>query len=158
MTGLNEFKIKEVYEDDQNVYRALYNKDDNIIRVEVRSNLSSEEAKSLTRSQVTKINALFANAISPYPGAISDEIVCPEEFKPVYKTSNINGLEVTSLTGFLNNRLVFGACSQDQAAYKDVLSLFYCKKPKSFFTFELIKPNNQNAKDFLQTLSSLRCK
>ncbi|MDO8551805.1 MAG: hypothetical protein Q7S03_03965 [bacterium] len=155
---MDSYKIKEVYEDSPQIYRALLSKGKNFLRVEVKSDISTQDANSYIRSEVTKMNGLFENALAPYPGQISDEIVCPGQFKPVYKSEKINNLEVTSFTGFLNQRLTFGACTEDQAVYKGRINYFYCPAKEKIFALELITPNQDKPDEFLQEINTVRCK
>lgn len=158
MKNLEKFKVKDVYQDDRAVYRALLFEGNDFLRVEVRSNMQENEAGKYIDAEIVRMKALFQNTASPYPGEISDEIVCGEEFKPVFKTTQQNNIRIFYFTGFLNERLTFGACTKDQAVYKGVLARFYCSKQKQLFTLELITSNEDKNKDFLQTLFSVGCK
>lgn len=160
MKGLNQFQVKEVYQNDKNIYRALLSKNDDLLRVEVHYNTLPNVASQSLQAEVTKMKALFENAPAPYPGMISDEIQCDKKFKPVYRTENINGLPIHSFDGFLNDRLVFGACTENQAIYRGLMALFYCPDQKQVYTLELIAPNNQAGanNDYFEDLSSLKCR
>ena len=158
--GLDKFKVQEVYQDDDNTYRALLSKDSDLLRINIRTGISETEAKSDIQARVTKIKALFENAASPYPGEISDEIECGDEYKPVFSEERINGVQISYFTGFLNSRLVLGACTEDQAVYKEIFALFYCPKQQQFYQIELIAPEevfNPNEDKYKQILYSIEC-
>ena len=160
MQGLDKFKVQEVYQEDDNAYRAQLSKDSDLLRVDIRPGISETEAKSDIQARVTKIKALFENAASPYPGEISDEIECGDEYKPVFSEERINGVQISYFTGFLNSRLVLGACTEDQAVYKEIFALFYCPKQQQFFQIELIVPKevyNLNEDKYKQILYSIEC-
>lgn len=161
MKNLQEFTVQEIYQDDGGIYRALLARDDDLLRVDVRSGISRAEAEQSIQAQITRMKALFESAVSPYPGEISDEIVCGEEFIPVFEQSEINSIHISRFTGYLNDRLVIGACTKDQAFYKGVLVLFYCPDQAQLFQLELIAPKE----DFLASedkyqdmLVSIRCR
>jgi len=158
--GLNEFKVKEVYQDNNNIYRALLFKDDDLLRVDLHSSISEEEANSSIQAQITRMKALFENATSPYPGEISDEIECGEKYMPAFLEKEINGIQVSYFAGFLNKRLVFGACTDDQAAYQGILALFYCPNLSQLYQLEIIAPNEKFSKSpevYKQILESVSC-
>lgn len=161
MQGLDKFRVQEVYQDDNTAYRALLSKDSDLLRVDIRSNFTEAEANTNIQAQITKIKGLFENAASPYPGEISDEIECSDEYKPVFSEEIINGVQVSYFTGFLNSRLVLGACTEDQAVYKEIFVLFYCPKWQQFFQIELIAPKdvfNPDEEKYKQILYSIDCR
>lgn len=160
MTGLDEFRLEEVYQDDNNIYRALLFRKNDLLRVEVRSNIPKHEAEQHIRAQITRMKALFENTVSPYPGEISDEIVCGTEFTPTFTVDELTGVEISYFTGYLNRRLVFGACTEDQAIYRGTLALFYCPNQEQLFQLEIIAPNEDffaSSETYEQMLWSIHC-
>ncbi len=161
LTGLDSFQIKDVYQDDKDIYRALYDKNSNLIRVEIRSIRTEDEANKSIEAQTTRMRALFENAAAPYPGELSNEIVCDRKYKPVYGTDKINGISITHFTGYLNARLTFGACTEDQAIYRGIEALFYCKDQKKLYQLEIISPNSlftENELKYIDMLKSIQFK
>lgn len=156
----NKYKIKEVYEENKYIFRALYEKDKTLLRVEIRPNSSLEEAKQTIQTQLARTKGLFEDAAAPYPGEISDVIACGQEYKPVYSEKAQNGIKISYFAGFVNDRLVFGSCSNDQAVYHDTLAIFYCQKQKKFYQLELIVPTKDyqtHTKEYNQILDSISC-
>lgn len=152
--------MKEVYQDDESVYRALLSHDDDFLRVEVRSNIPKDDAERLIQAQITRMKGLFEKAISPYPGEISAVIECGEEFKPVFSVENVNGIEVSHFTGYLNRRLVFGACTEEQAFYGGLMALFYCPAQEQLYQLEIVAPKSNFLKEkdkYVQKLHSIDC-
>lgn len=143
MKNLDKFKVQEVYQDNGRFYRALLSDKNDLIRVEVKSKVEEDEAEKNIEAEITRMKALFQNAASPYPGEVSDEIECSEEFKPVFKTMKETNPKISYFSGFLNSRLTFGVCTQDQAVYKGILALFYCSKQKQVFQLEMIAPKEE---------------
>lgn len=161
MKDLDKFKVQEVYQDNDNTYRTLLSRDNDILRVDIRTDISESESKSRIQTQITRIKAQFENATSPYPGEISDQIECSGEYKPVFFEERINGVQASYFTAFLNNRLVLGACTEDQAVYKEIFALFYCPKQRQFFQMELIAPKDvfdSDERRYKQMLYSIDCR
>lgn len=161
MTRLDQYQIKEIYQDDGSVFRALYFLNNEFMRVEVKSEIASGEAEARINSQLTRIEGLFEKAVSPYPGEISDAIECGEEYVPNPLTEEVNQLEIHYFTAYLNQRLVSGACTEDQAIYKEVFILFHCQKSKHLYQIELIAPASEfNAKEvtYNEMLNSINCR
>jgi len=158
--GIEQFRTQEVYRDDNNIYRALLSNNNDYIRIEVKSAVQERLAEENIQGEIVRMKALFENALSPYPGELSNEIQCSKEFKPVLKTETINNTQVSYFTGFLNQRMVFGSCVKDQAIYKGILTLFYCPAKKQLFQLEIIAPAdsfNKAPEKYQQMLESVSC-
>ncbi len=159
--GRENFRLKELYQNDKNIYRALFSDKTNLLRVNIQSNIDSVSAEKYIQGEITRMQALFANAASPYPGEISDEIVCGKKFTPELNILNNNGLTMSYFTGYLNQRLVFGACTEDQAVYHGILALFYCPQQNQVFQLEIIVPKDEfsrNPQKYPETLRTMSCK
>lgn len=160
MKDLAEFQVQEVYQDDEQIYRVLLGRDNELLRVQVRSKIEEFEAQQEIQAEVTRMKALFARAPSPYPGEISEAIECAQEFQPIFAEEEINDIAVAYFTGYLNPRLVFGACTPDQAVYRGILALFYCPHQAQLFQLEMVAHKEDFAKaegTYRERLSSLQC-
>lgn len=161
MNGLNKFQIEDVYEEDTKGFRALLQNQEKLLRVDLKSNINSLDAEKTIKAEVIRMKTLYANATSPYPGDVSNEIACSKEFIPQYSEKEINGIKISYFTGYLNQRLIFGACTPDQAVNRGILALFYCPKHEQMFQIELIEPADkfdEKENKYIQTISSIRCK
>lgn len=161
LTGVDSFEVREIYQNDKDIYRALYGKNNDLLRVEIRNIKTEDQANKSIDAQTARMKALFENAAAPYPGEITNEIVCDKRFKPVFASDTINGIAITHFTGYLNDRLTFGACTEDQAVYRGIEALFYCKNQKKLYQLEIITPNKifaENKSRYEDVLKSLRCK
>jgi len=155
----NKYSIKEKYEENKYIFRALYNNGNNLLRIEARPS-SLDEANLAIQTQIARTKGLFEDAAAPYPGEISDVIACSNEYKPVYSSKKQNGINVSYFEGYVNDRLVFGSCADDQAAYHDTLAMFYCAKQNKFYQLEIIIPRKDyisNLKENDSILNSLGC-
>ncbi len=156
----NDYKVKEVYEKNDFIYRALYEKGDFLLKTEIRSNYTEEDANQVIETQLVRTKGLFENAAAPYPGELSDVIACSNAYKPVYATRQQSGVTLSYFDAYVNKRLVFGSCADDQAEYHDTLTMFYCPTQKKFYQLEIIIPNKkykQNPKLGTDILDSISC-
>lgn len=157
----NNYKVKNIYEENEYIYRALYSKDTTLLRAEVKSNFSTEQANQAIQTKIMITKGIFEEATAPYPGEISDVISCGDKYKPVYSTRTQNETDISLFEGFVNDRLVFGACDDDQASYHNTLTMFYCAKQKKFYQIEIIIPQKEyreNKEKNEEILKSLGCK
>lgn len=147
ITDMKNYKIKQVYENNPYIFRALYQKGESLLRLEIRKNLTKIESDDIVRSQITKTKGLFEDAAAPYPGEISDQVHCSDEFKPVYSSKKQNGIDMSYFTAFVNDRLTFGSCIADQANYQDTMVMFYCPKQKISIQMEVLLPREEYLKN-----------
>ena len=153
-------KLTEVYEEVRgSVYRARYQTGDTIVRVDVRSDVDPDASADYIKGRIAGMKALYDNIRSPYPGLLSNEIVCDDGFKPVYTTfKNAQGIEMQMITGYLNDRLAFGSCQQDQAIYRGVMVLFSCPQRKQLYQVEFIMRNESFDQSYMESMArSLGC-
>ncbi len=147
-------KLTEVYEEVRgSVYRARYQMGDIIVRIDVRSDVDPEASIDYINGRIAGMKALYDNIRSPYPGLLSNEIVCDEGFKPTYKSyENANHLSVQTIIGYLNERLTFGSCQKDQAIYKGAMVLFSCPSKRQLYQVEFITKNEEFNVNKLETI------
>lgn len=161
MKNLNNFKLQEIYQEDKNTFRGSYSFEDSIIRAEVISKMNSENALQNITAEISRAKGLYADAPAPYPGVISDKIVCDKEFVPEFNEEEVNKVKISYFTGFMTERLTFGACSKEEAFYKGQFALFYCPGQKKMYQLEIIAPKNDFLKSpekFEGMLKSISCK
>lgn len=155
------YKPVQVYEQSDYSYRALLKNKNIQLRVEHISDFTADQADFGIQSQTTRIKGLFENGTSPYPGEISSVISCGERYKPTYSTITKNGVEMHYFSAFVNDRLVFGACTLDQAAYRDTMIMFYCKNQKRLYQIEVIMATDEYVKsseEYYKIVDSVTCK
>src|SRR5688572_15535308 len=78
------YRISDVYEEKNgSVYRALYsmpNIKNGQMRVDVREAVDIQTAIDYIRGRVAGMKALYENIRSPYPGLLTNEIRCDQEY------------------------------------------------------------------------------
>ncbi|MCL4364071.1 hypothetical protein M1328_02420 [Patescibacteria group bacterium] len=161
MTNLNTFKIKNIYQEDKNDFRALYSSKDDLLRVEVKSNIDQATADQYITANIAQIKGLFTDALAPYPGVVSDTVSCGQKYQPTFgQTTNKDGLEINYLIAYLNTNLTYGSCNDAQIVYKGFAAYFYCPKNKQAFHLELIVPRKtfeSSPKTYEDLLKTIKC-
>lgn len=152
--------VIEIYEQTPKTYRALFSTTFGLFRVEKQSGLSAADAKNLTDITLMKMQGLFDNARSPYPGPLSDEIACSNKYKPTPITYNTPSTDMILYTGYANNRLQYGTCIDDQITHKGYIALLYCKNYASWYKAELLIPIHEVQNDvvYIQLLQGVQCR
>jgi len=152
--------INSVYESSRTTYRALYNTPYGLFRVEKQSDLSKKDADNLITVAVMTAQGLFNNARSPYPGPLSDEITCDNKFAPKPTISKTASTTMTWFSGYLNNRMQYGTCIDDQVVYKGYTGLFYCQNHRTWYKTEILIPMKEEINDnvYISLLTQIQCK
>lgn len=159
MQNISTFSRADTYTDTPSVYRALYTDKDVFLRIEAQK-IPATDAESLISTDITRMKALFEKAPAPYPGDISDAIICDPKYVPVYRETTTPDGQLRYFTGYMNNRLTFGSCSQSEATYRGFMGFVYCKKTSLSIRVELMAPIDTFTKHedtFTKQLLSLRC-
>lgn len=135
----SSYHLQETYADTTTAYRALYTSNDGHIRISVQK-ANARDAKKYLDASVLRMKALFEKAPAPYPGDISDAIVCDPLLEPRYQTITTAQGVIQYFIGYLNNRLTFGSCSKDQAVYKGIMAFTFCPAHSLNIQIERILP------------------
>lgn len=143
MDGLGSYKQKEIYEDTRSTYRSLYQYDQELLRIEIRSGIETSDAQRRIDAQLVQIKSVYEKSRAPYPGEISDTIECNKDFMPVYDTVQAGSLPISRITAYLTDRLTYGACTGEQARYRSMLALLFCPTQNKLYQLEFIAPKNQ---------------
>jgi hypothetical protein len=161
MNGLNNFKIKDVYQDSNNTFRALYTNNNGMLKVETISQMNQITADQYINANIAQVKGLFTDALAPYPGVASNTITCDIKYQPSFnKIITANKLEVSYFIGYLNRNLTYGSCTETQAIYKGISAYFYCSKNKQVYHLEIIAPRKifeSSIKDYQNIVKSIKC-
>lgn len=154
-----QFKEIDQIENTEDGYKGILTNGLLQIRLEVYSAASSEIADRFTQAKVMQLLGLYETARSPYPGVLSNEVVCEEKFKPQIKEKTINGQKITTILGFLNDRLQYGVCLENQITNTGKTAMFYCSDQKKWYYFEAISKKSDKNLDYETThlIQSLKC-
>lgn len=137
------------------IYHPLYR-----IRLEKIGTVNSDDADALSKINRMKIESTFVRNDSPYPGAISNKVVCGDEFIPkVQKIVTTSGMEVNYYSAFLNNRLQYGSCTEEQNLFRSYSAFFYCQNTQEWYQVEIIVPEDNGIPEhtFKKIFSNIYC-
>ncbi|MGE4131996.1 MAG: hypothetical protein AB7F86_10195 [Bdellovibrionales bacterium] len=82
----------------------------------------------------------FSRGASPYPGAISDKLECPEEMKPKAEITDGELESSVLIKTFANSRQQMGVCEASEKAFDVALKLLHCKTKKIVLDLTLFSP------------------
>lgn len=153
-----EFVLSDTYEDNSSTFRALYQQgSDTFLRIESKSMIEKSDSVKLLASKISHLSDIFENSISPYPGEISVQTSCADKYKPKFNPSD----RLPYFIGYLNDRLQFGSCSEDQAKNQGAIGFLYCPNQKRFFQIEYIigiQKNEDKTSQIKEFIESIKCK
>lgn len=159
ITDLNDYKVKSIDENSKSIFRAVYSNDSDILRINITSDVDPSRAIQYINADITRSKELFSDAPAPYPGLVSDRIVCDKEFVPKFYKEKINNTEISYFIGYLSKGMAFGACTESEAYYKGVSSIFYCEDQKKLYNLEFIsQKDNFDQKKYEELLHAISCK
>lgn len=144
---VNQFKPAEIYKDEYRIFQSKYVNGDLIARLLVETGINQFQSEAKINEHVRIIKTLYENRTSPYPGQISQEIVCQDGYKPVFGEKVINGIKVAHLTGFMTERFTFGACVDDLLTHRGIIAWFRCDKINTFNQIEFVLPKDYSGID-----------
>ena len=123
--------------------------------------LNRETADKLLKSKTNQVRAVYTDAVSPYPGEISDKISCVKQFEPQFSIIDSGELMISTFSGYYNDRMQFGVCNKNQISFQGTLSFFYCPAYEQFHTLEFALPfneiSNQDFEELKEVLETVRC-
>ncbi len=142
--GKESWHTREVYEETQTGWRGLITDSRFLVRLEEVNSVDAKDAGELTKITTMKLLGLFDSARSPYPGAITNEVVCQDQFKPKGGVfTNNKNIDVSFYTAYLDGRMQYGSCVEDQVSYRGSLGIFYCPNVREWYEIELLVPKGQ---------------
>lgn len=158
-SGYNKFVLKETYFTSNTSFRGLFDNGTFIMRVDQKILSYSESPENEHNAQTMRFSEMFTKAPAPYPGDVSDTIVCPDTMIPQKKVVTMpNGL-LTYFTAYFGKRLNFGICSLPDAEGIGVYAVLYCKKDRSLEQIEFFGSDNKKGdeKTLEKIVQSISC-
>jgi len=134
-----------------------YKHDQELLRIENINGLDKHSANILINDDILSIRAIYANSFSPYPGDLSNEIVCNEVYQPTYHEQSIEKIFFRYVKLYSTQRLGLGACNIDNIKYRHLIGWIYCEKRQELNTVRYYIPIEQNEKSLEDFILSFRC-
>ena len=153
---LTPFRLAESLERRFSTEFTLTNHD-RVLKIEAVPNLGRDGARTMLDDGLMGVQALYANALSPYPGDISREVVSDARFRPQLVRTNWNGLRRDYVLLFANDRLGYGATTADAARYRSLLGWFYCERADIFYKVRCFAPLAARQEELEAFFLSLSC-
>jgi hypothetical protein len=129
------------------------NNENSIIQIKVLKDINLEKANTYISDKMFMINSLFRGVSSPYPGALSNRIECPEEFKPVKLTNKHFDYYIV----YASSRFTYGVCSWDLIKYQSIIYFLHCNEEESLYYIKLFISTDKEISDYEKMLTSLKC-
>ena len=108
------------------------------LRVSVTPNVSAEAAAQLQAEGVLALEALYADALSAYPGDVSKRIVAEDRFRPELRRVKVGGVERPYFRLFATERFGYGSSTTEaNAAYRSLLGWVYCARSRRLYKVRL---------------------
>ena len=146
--GKAGWKLTDVYSDTETGWHGMLSSPDYKVRLSTAKNVDADAANELTKTTLMSIKGLFDTAKNPYAGAISDKIVCPDYLKPNEDTLTAkSGVKISYIQSYLNDRLQYGACTENQISSKVYTGIFYCANTKEWYQIDVITPKDEAKSD-----------
>jgi hypothetical protein len=120
--------------------------------------LESEAASALIEEGVMNVEALYADALSPYPGDISRKVATDPRFRPQRFKREVAGVQYNYYLLFANERFGYGAMSDDAVKFRSLLGWFYCAEAGEFFRVKYFAPLSTEAHALENSFLALPCK
>ncbi|MBI3543057.1 MAG: hypothetical protein HY075_07270 [Deltaproteobacteria bacterium] len=110
--------------------------DGRVVRVQKLGGVSPELADRLVRDRLFQIESIYEPHRDPYFASLTKNTSCPARFQPVRRREGA----VETLALFANDRLTYGACTSDLAAYRVLVSFVDCSRSRNVFVVEYFVP------------------
>lgn len=129
-----------------------------VAKIEVMEHVDAADAETLLQDGIMGIQALYANALSPYPGDISNQVTTDPAFRPrLFRTTN-GPLARAYFLLYANDRFGYGATTKDSVKFKSLTGWLYGKSRQEFFKVKLFAPPTTTDRDMEKMFMSLRSK
>lgn len=103
---------------------------DHVLKIETIQGIRAEDAKALVKDGVMGVEALYAQALSPYPEDLSRKIVSNPAFNPrLIQPADKDAFPYILL--YANDRMGYGATSREAIRYKSLVGWHYCPATES---------------------------
>lgn len=106
------------------------------LRVRVSKGLSKEGALKLVEDKKAMLLSMYGKWTVSYPGRLTREIECPQEFHPELKPVTGSDFNLLFIKALASERFSYGVCSSDAAAYNSARTFQYCDKTGNLFELE----------------------
>ncbi|MBL9167278.1 MAG: hypothetical protein JNN07_06020 [Verrucomicrobiales bacterium] len=138
-SALDGFQLSEQLERRGTSLITATNLAGDILKLERIPGLDADSASRLIGDGVMSLEALYANALSPYPGDLSNRVITDDGFHP----RRAAGPREPWFVLFANDRFGFGVSTPEQVKYKALLGWVHSDSSEELFKIRLYVPANR---------------
>ena len=153
---LTQFSLVETFQKRRSKV-FVYESSQSTLKIETIPEIDTEAAKKLEESGIVGIEALYASALSPYPGDISKEIVVDERYHPRFVRKAVNGRIGSFYILFASKRFGLGAGTADTVRYKALVGWIYCEDSRDFYRLKYFGPLDAGDDELEALFASCSC-
>jgi len=103
---------------------VFINKTDRLV-IRTWQNINDSLATKMILDKKFLIENLFIPQPSPYPDAVSNQVVCPDRLKPLPFDSIYPNIRIAAFRLFANNRYIYGECVDEVIVYTSAYMMVY---------------------------------
>jgi hypothetical protein len=128
-----------------------------VVKLERFRGIDATGAQSLVDEGQMGLEALYARALSPYPGDLSHKLVARKEYRPRYREVERAGTRYRYYLLYATRRLGYGAVTPEAAKVRALLGWLHCPSTRSFFKVRMYVPVERPHAELEEVFLSLRC-
>jgi hypothetical protein len=118
----------------------LRGSDGRVIHLERHSGVESASAETFMRDELFKIELIYEPFLDPYLGVIAQETDCPRSYRPVHEAIRRADAVLETVQLYAGERLTFGACTADAAAFRVAIGMIHCAGRGRLFVVQSFVP------------------
>jgi hypothetical protein len=93
-----------------------------IIKIKQYKDVEPNDKENLLREEFSFLDYQYRIIESPYPETITNKVLCPDEFKPVFHNDSSHGY----YTLYASERFTYGVCAKELIKYNSLIGPKYC--------------------------------
>ena len=155
--AFEKFSLSETKNLENSELFLFSSNDGDFLRIGKRIVLDDNSADLLIEDSIVNIEAIYSNSFSAYPGEVSNEIVCSDEFKPEYKEYEKEGLTLRYYLLHSNDRFGIGVCDKDLIKYRQLIGWIYCQSNSELYEIKYFTSVDKPTEDLENLFLSFSC-
>ena len=117
------------------------------LRLSIMNNIDNDQFDETVAYEKTMMNSIYDRTRIGYPGIISKERICSEEFLPSFDREETGDIISENMLFYVNQREIMGGCSWDTISSREIKSYVYSKKNKIMFIIELFQNHDRTKQE-----------
>ena len=128
-----------------------------VLKIDAQRGLDVDSGVLLMNDAHMGIEALYANALSPYPGDISYKIATQKEYLPRSVEGRAEGVRRSGFLLFANDRMGYGATTAEQIRYKSIVLWVLCERSGTLYRLRWFLPMRTPDQVLLDLFNDVKC-